>query len=159
MTAFVQFFDGETKEVSNSMTLEIGTIVEGTVVGITKFGAFVELAEGKVGLIHISEIADSYVEDVRQFVKEQDKVQVKVLGLNDKGKYDLSLKQASETWKTRPPKPKGRFRKEGGDAPSTQNPDVSFEEKLAKFMKESEERLLDLKRNVEAKRGRGRASR
>lgn len=141
------------------MALEIGMIVEGTVVGITKFGAFVELEENKVGLVHISEIADTFVEDIRQFVKEQDKVKVKVLGVNDRGKYDLSIKQASDTWKARPPKPvKGRFRRDTEGA-GQQNADVSFEDKLAKFLKESEERLLDLKRNVEAKRGRGRASR
>lgn len=141
------------------MTLEVGTIMEGTVVGITKFGAFVDVGGGKTGLVHISEIADSYVEDIRQFIKEQDKVKVKVLGINEKGRYDFSIKQASESWKGRPPKTKGRARKEGSDVAATPNFDPSFEDKLAKFLKESEERLLDLKRNVEAKRGRGRTSR
>ncbi len=119
------------------MSLEAGTIVEGTVVKITHYGAFVELSDGKSGLVHISEIADTYVKDVRDYLKEQDRVKVKVLGYNDKGKLDLSVKQALD-----PAERQARIRAK-----------ASFDEKLAKFLKESEERLLDLKRNTEAKRG------
>lgn len=119
------------------MSLEAGTIVEGTVVKITHYGAFVELSDGKSGLVHISEIADTYVKDVRDYLKEQDRVKVKVLGYNDKGKLDLSVKQALD-----PSERQARIRAK-----------ASFDEKLAKFLKESEERLLDLKRNTEAKRG------
>lgn len=119
------------------MSLEAGTILEGVVVKITHYGAFVELPDGKSGLVHISEIADTYVKDVRDYLKEQERVKVKVLGYNDKGKLDLSVKQALD-----PAERQARMRAK-----------ASFEEKLAKFMKESEERLLDLKRNTEAKRG------
>lgn len=119
------------------MSLEAGTILEGVVVKITHYGAFVELPDGKSGLVHISEIADTYVKDVREYLKEQDRVKVKVLGYNDKGKLDLSIKQALD-----PAERQARLRAK-----------ASFEEKLARFMKESEERLLDLKRNTEAKRG------
>jgi S1 RNA binding domain protein len=119
------------------MSLEAGTILEGTVVKITHYGAFVELPDGKSGLVHISEIADTYVKDVRDYLKEQERVKVKVLGYNDKGKLDLSVKQALE-----PSERQARVRAK-----------ASFDEKLAKFLKESEERLLDLKRNTEAKRG------
>jgi S1 RNA binding domain protein len=119
------------------MSLEAGTILEGTVVKITHYGAFVELSDGKSGLVHISEIADTYVKDVRDYLKEQERVKVKVLGYNDKGKLDLSVKQALE-----PSERQARVRAK-----------ASFDEKLAKFLKESEERLLDLKRNTEAKRG------
>jgi len=119
------------------MSLETGTILEGTVVKITHYGAFVELPDGKSGLVHISEIADTYVKDVRDYLKEQEKVKVKVLGYNDKGKLDLSVKQALD-----PSERQSRVRAK-----------ASFDEKLAKFLKESEERLLDLKRNTEAKRG------
>lgn len=114
-----------------------GTIVEGTVVKITHYGAFVELSDGKSGLVHISEIADTYVKDVKDYLKEQDKVKVKILGLNEKGKLDLSVKQALS-----PEERMARARAR-----------TSFEDKLKAFMKESEERLLDLKRNTEAKRG------
>ncbi|MCL6553519.1 MAG: S1 RNA-binding domain-containing protein [Firmicutes bacterium] len=119
------------------MSVEPGTVVEGTVVKITPYGAFVELPDGKSGLVHISEIADTYVKDVKDYLKEQDRVRVKVLGLNEKGKLDLSIKQALS--------PEERAQRARQKA--------SFEEKLKAFMKESEERLLDLKRNTEAKRG------
>lgn len=119
------------------MSLEAGTVLEGVVVKITHYGAFVELPDGKSGLVHISEIADTYVKDVRDYLKEQERVKVKVLGYNDKGKLDLSVKQALE-----PSERQARVRAK-----------ATFEEKLSKFMKESEERLLDLKRNTEAKRG------
>ena len=119
------------------MSLEAGTILEGVVVKITHYGAFVELPDGKSGLVHISEIADTYVKDVRDYLKEQERIKVKVLGYNDKGKLDLSVKQALE-----PSERQARVRAK-----------ASFDEKLAKFLKESEERLLDLKRNTEAKRG------
>ena len=108
------------------MSLEAGTILEGVVVKITHYGAFVELPDGKSGLVHISEIADTYVKDVRDYLKEQERVKVKVLGYNDKGKLDLSVKQALD-----PAERQSRARAK-----------ASFDEKLAKFMKESEERLL-----------------
>ena len=78
------------------MAIEVGSIVEGTVSGITNFGAFVELPEGKVGLIHISEVADEYVSDVKDFLKEKDKVKVKVLNIDDKGKIGLSIKRLQD---------------------------------------------------------------
>ncbi len=119
------------------MSVEAGQILEGVVVKITHYGAFVELPDGKSGLVHISEIADTYVKDVHDYLKEQERVRVKVLGYNDKGKLDLSVKQALD-----PSERQARMRAK-----------VTFEEKLTRFLKESEERLLDLKRNTEAKRG------
>lgn len=138
------------------MSLEVGSVVEGTVTGITTFGAFVELSDGKTGLVHISEVANSYVTDVRNHLKEQDKVQVKIVGINDKGKYDLSIKQLTAPVPTLPPRFE-RGPKKRAKLPSNPNVPLSFEEKISKFLKESEERLLDLKKNTEAKRGRGRA--
>lgn len=76
------------------MTLMAGNILEGTVVNITSFGAFVEI-EGKTGLVHISEVADSFVKDIRQHLNEQDKVKVKVISIDDNGKISLSIKQAN----------------------------------------------------------------
>ena len=75
------------------MTIEVGSVMEGTVTGITKFGAFVELPDKKVGLVHISEVANEYVKDVNDFLKVRDKVSVKVLSVDDKGKIALSIKQ------------------------------------------------------------------
>ena len=118
------------------MSLEVGAIVEGEVTGITNFGAFVQLPEGKVGLIHISEVSNVYVKDVHDFLKEKDKVKVKVLSIDARGKIGLSIKQL-----TPPPAA------------------LSFEDKLSKFLKDSDDRLLDLKRNTESKRGGRGASR
>ena len=77
------------------MSIEVGSVVEGVVTGITNFGAFIELPEGKTGLVHISEVADVYVKDVHDFLTEKDKVKVKVLNTND-GRISLSIKAAEE---------------------------------------------------------------
>ena len=164
------------------MALEVGSIVEGTVSGIAKFGAFVELPENKVGLVHISEVANEYVSDVAQYLKVKDAVKVKVISIDAKGKIALSIKQAQpkaeEKKEARFPRKEGsehRFqKKEGfeGRAPLHEAPRMterrpfaggyrsqrheapaSFEDKLNRFLKDSDERLLDLKRNVESKRG------
>ena len=75
------------------MSIEVGGVVEGTVTGITNFGAFVDLADGKVGLVHISEVADVYVNDIKDFLKVGQKVKVKILNVDDKGKIGLSIKR------------------------------------------------------------------
>ena len=128
----------------------VGQVVEGTVTGITHFGAFVNLDGDQPGLIHISEIAHEYVRDVREHVKLNQRVKVKVLQVNPaNGKYDLSLKQARDAPATVLPKSKRGRR----DRILADGADPLFEERLSKFMKSSEERLLDVKRNLEAKRG------
>ncbi|MDE7390761.1 MAG: S1 RNA-binding domain-containing protein [Lachnospiraceae bacterium] len=78
------------------MQIEVGSILEGKVTGITKFGAFVELAEGKSGMVHISEISSAYVENVSDFLSEGQTVKVKVLAIGDNGKISLSMKQTAE---------------------------------------------------------------
>lgn len=160
------------------MSLEVGAIVEGEVTGITNFGAFVQLPEGKVGLIHISEVSNVYVKDVHDFLKEHDKVKVKVLSVDDRGKIGLSIKQltpppAPQPRPQRPQndncerrnnngmRPQGDNReRRGGMRPQSARPmpPVSFEDKLSKFLKDSDDRMLDLKRNTESKRG-GRGAR
>ena len=128
----------------------VGRTVEGTVTGITHFGAFVNLDNGMSGLIHISEIAYEYVRDVRDHVKVNERVQVKVLQVNPQnGKYELSLKQTLAP----PPAALPKWRKGRRDRFLAEGADPVFEEKLSKFLKASEERLLDVKRNLEAKRG------
>jgi len=124
------------------MSIEVGSIIEGVVTGITHFGAFIELPNGQTGLVHISEVANTYVKDINEFLKKQDKVKVKVLSVDNSGKIGLSIKQAE----------KG-YRKSGGVKANA----ATFEDKLARFLKESDERLQDLKRNTDSKRG-GRGS-
>lgn len=146
------------------MSLEVGAIVEGEVTGITNFGAFVQLPEGKVGLIHISEVSNVYVKDVHDFLKEHDKVKVKVLSIDERGKIGLSIKQltpppAAPAQKQQRPQNENRERR-GGMRQQNQRtmPTLSFEDKLSKFLKDSDDRMLDLKRNTESKRG-GRGAR
>jgi S1 RNA binding domain protein len=128
----------------------VGLTVEGSVTGITHFGAFVNLDDGQNGLIHISEIAYEYVRDVRDHLKLNERVRVKVLQVNPaNGKYNLSLKQTREAPAAVLPK----WRRGKRDKGLAEGTDSVFEEKLSKFMKSSQERLLDLKRNLEAKRG------
>ncbi|MDI3316233.1 MAG: S1 RNA-binding domain-containing protein [Bacillota bacterium] len=127
------------------MALEVGSVVEGVVTGVTNFGAFVQLPTGETGLVHISEVSDEYVENIEDFVKKEDHVRVKVLSVDPVAKrIGLSIRQAQEGWK---PKPKG------GRSRGNRRGPQSFEEKLARFMKESEERQRDARRRAEGKRG------
>jgi S1 RNA binding domain protein len=140
------------------VALTVGTVVEGTVVGITNFGAFVQIEGAGTGLIHISEIANEYVRDVNNHLKMNEKVKVKVLNVDpSNGKVDLSLKQAaapSTPGLSVPPMLPRSYRRGGrGKRELPEGADPVFEEKLSKFLKSSEERLLDIKRNIEAKRG------
>lgn len=126
------------------MAIEVGSIVEGVVTSIKNFGAFVQLPEGKTGLIHISEVADVYVKDIKDHIKENDKVKVKVISVDENGKIGLSIKQLNpKSPNSRPP------RRDGWRNSQAQ---MSFEEKISKFLKDSEERQSDLKKNTDAKR-------
>ena len=140
------------------MSLEVGAIVEGEVTGITNFGAFVQLPEGKVGLIHISEVSNVYVKDVHEFLKEHDKVKVKVLSIDARGKIGLSIKQAMPPapLQPKPQRPQNENReRRGGMRPQNARSmqPLSFEDKLSKFLKDSDDRMFDLKRKTDSKRG------
>ena len=95
------------------MALEVGEVFEGKVTGITKFGAFVAMPDGKNGLVHISEIANTYVSDINEFVKEGQMVKVRVIGIGDGGKVNLSMKQAEAPAQPRQPRP--RYNREGNN--------------------------------------------
>ena len=82
------------KDIYSYMALEVGSIVEGTVTGLAKFGVFVEIADKKIGLVHISEVAGEDVSDVNDYLKLHDKVKVKIISVDEKGKIALSIKQA-----------------------------------------------------------------
>lgn len=130
------------------MTLQVGNILEGTVVNITNFGAFVEVS-GKTGLVHISEISESYVKDIRRYLKEQDKVKVKVIGVDESGKISLSIRQANPVKRTSKPA------EIDWDYEKKKASSLSFEDRISKFLKESEERFQDIKKNQESKRSGG----
>ncbi|HEY8348530.1 MAG TPA: S1 RNA-binding domain-containing protein [Clostridia bacterium] len=132
------------------MQVEVGSIVEGKVAGITNFGAFIQLPDGKTGLVHISEIAEEYVKDIKDHLKENQQVKVKVLSMEN-GKISLSIKKAAdpkETRKTSSVPAEIDWNRNGSES-------LSFEDRLAKFLKDSEEKIHDLKKNFESKRGSG----
>ena len=141
------------------MGIELGSIVEGKVTGVTKFGAFVSLPEGKSGLVHISEIANTYVSEVSDFVQIGQEVKVKVLSINEAGKINLSIKKAEEQpqkpaaapyvpkAQSRPAQPAASQRVAAN--PPSDNQD--FEDRLKKFMQESDSRIADNRRYSEHK--------
>jgi len=112
---------------------EVGAVVEGTVVRVMEFGALVRLDSGETGMVHISQIDKNYVQSVSDYVKENDRVTVKVVGRKEDGKIDLSIKQADPAYEERPTQKRGR--------------DPEFEQKLKRFLNQSQERLVDLKRH------------
>ena len=154
------------------MELTVGTVLEGKVKSITNFGAFVALPENKTGMVHISEVANAYVSDIRQHLTEGQDVKVVVIG-NENGKINLSIKRL-EPREPRQPREngprQGGFRKAGDQghtgaprqnhnqgqnsrpqrsapvqpaAPKTA--DQLFEEKLKAFMTESDTKLSSMR--------------
>ncbi|RIH85495.1 S1 RNA-binding domain-containing protein [Calidithermus roseus] len=107
------------------MQIEAGAIVEGRVTRIMDFGAFVELPNGESGLVHISQIAHEFVKNVRDHLSEGEVVQVMVLGRDEKGRLDLSIKELTPA-PVEPPRPKRLPRQ----APE-------FENKLKSFLRGS----------------------
>jgi len=149
--------------------LKSGDVVEGRVAEIKPFGAFVWLGEGKKGLIHISEISEEFVRDVREKVRPNQKVRVKILSVSEDGRIECSLKQVEKGELSRPraedlepdelpvpvpealigEPPEVSFEIEEGELVSS----YSFEELIKRFKRMSEENLTDVKRRTEAKRG------
>ncbi|RKD20926.1 S1 RNA binding domain protein [Caminicella sporogenes DSM 14501] len=134
------------------MPVEIGKVVDGTVTGITNFGAFIQLPDGITGLCHISEIADEYVKDVKDYLKEQQRVKVKVIEVSGNGKVSLSIRKATEGSKQKNTVKKEAV-KEFVSRPV--RPKASFEDMLARFLKDSDEKLKDMKKNVNKRKGNG----
>ena len=124
------------KGASDIAEIEIGAVIDGTVERITPYGAFLKLEDGRLGLVHISEIDRNYVKDVHEHLREGDVVQAKVRAIKEDGKIDLSIKALQDP---APPRPR-------------RGSDPEFEQMLKKFMRQSEERLVDYKRAVEHKR-------
>ena len=136
------------------MELEVGTVLEGRVTGITKFGAFVSFPSGKSGLVHISEIAYPYVQNVSDHLTDGQTVKVKVIGIDENGRINLSIKKAAE-----PPRPahnasqmprnqqpvKTAYRVPVQTAAETPMQDNSFEDKLKRFMQDSDSKISGIK--------------
>lgn len=142
--------------------VSVGSIVAGKVVKVTNYGAFVDLEGGGSGMIHISEVANTYVKDIADYLKVGDEVTVKVIGINDVGKISLSIKEtmakgpqqgqgarrdvgskpkrsAPRTWNGRGPQP-----------PSTGDP---FEDMMNRYKRSSDDKMSDLKKVMDTRRG------
>ena len=146
--------------------LEIGAIYDGKVTGLTGFGAFVSLPDGKSGMVHISEVSTDYVKDIKDFLKEGQEVKVKVVGISPEGKISLSIRKAMEPSKEK--KKEKRNDRPKGDRPKTDRPQranvwqgqpkqnkgaMTFEEMMAQFKQVSDEKMTDLKRSTDSKHG------
>jgi len=141
----------------------VGEILEGNVTGITKFGAFVSLPDGTSGLVHISEIANTFVNDVHDFVSEGQTVKVKIIGVNENGKINLSIKKAMPP----EPRPEGEQRPQRPYQPRQDRPqrqpftpkssappaEATFEDKLKQFMQDSDSRISDSRMYADRKTG------
>ncbi|MGN0999081.1 MAG: S1 RNA-binding domain-containing protein [Faecousia sp.] len=138
------------------MELTVGTVLEGKVKSITNFGAFISLPENKTGMVHISEVANAYVSDIRAHLTEGQEVKVMVIGL-DNNKINLSIKRLE-------PKPQRENPGRGGNSrsgnpaqsqnqnrtaptppPAPKTADQLFEEKLKAFMTESDSKISSLR--------------
>ena len=141
----------------------MGAVTEGKVTGITKFGAFVALDGGKSGLVHISEISNTYVSDVNEHLQIGQQVKVKVIGIDENGRINLSIKKAL------PPVPRPVKQRPAEGRPVQRSPrpytytppakapvPSSFEDKLKQFMQESDSRISDLNRQTDKRGGRSR---
>lgn len=145
------------------MQLEVGKIYEGKVTGITKFGAFVDLGENQTGMVHISEVAPTFVKEITDFITMGQTVKVRVLNIGEEGKVSLSIKRAVETPSGQQQRPRNngdRDRRppqnhEGnmGFSRPQQEGSKSFEDMLSKFMQRSDEKMSDLKKSMDNKRG------
>lgn len=160
------------------MQVEIGKIYEGKVTGITKFGAFVELDNQTTGMVHISEVANAFVSEIKDHIQEGQTVKVKVLNVSEDGKISLSIKKAVDNPPPRAPhqnnfrrddapRREGGFshgapRREGGfsgggprkqfEKKAPAKPVDPFEDMLNKFKQNSEEKMSDLKKSMDGKR-------
>lgn len=126
--------------------------MEGKVTGITKFGAFVSLPEGRSGMVHISEVANSYVNDIKDFLSDGQQVKVKIINIDKEGRINLSIKKAEQRpvpsvhRERRAPRPPREIRPKD---PSS----MTFEDKLKVFMQDSESRMADIRHNTDRKSG------
>ena len=148
------------------MEFEIGSVLEGKVTGITSFGAFVSLPENRSGLVHISEIANTYVSNIRDHLTEGQTVKVKVIDIDKNGRINLSIKKALD------PAPRPAFSGRGDRSAAPKRaprpyaspeaaapkatPEQTFEDRLKQFMQDSDSKISGLKiykKNTSSRRG------
>ncbi len=136
------------------MQVEVGAVLEGKVTGITKFGAFVDLGDGKTGMVHISEVASTYVKEIRDFLQEGQDVKVKVMTVGEDGKISLSIKKAAAPAPRAPRQPVASPGRPGEfEWKPARNEASSFEDMMSRFKQTSDEKMSDLKRSLDNKHG------
>ena len=138
--------------------ITVGTILEGKVLSVMPFGAFVDIGKNKSGLVHISEVSQKYVKDINEHIKKGDNVKVKVIKIDDNGKISLSIKQVEikKEKKAEPEKkPVKNIRPADIDWSSPASSSMSFEDKLSRFKQDSDEKMQALKRSNDSKRSGG----
>lgn len=150
------------------MELTPGTVLEGTVRSIASFGAFINLPEGKTGLVHISEVSRSYVTDIHQHLSEGQAVKVKVLNTDERGRLSLSIKQAEEAPPARhgpqsgdqagaqPRRPARSFQTPKPFQPVKTPEPETFEDKLKQFMADSNSKISGVRQYEHRTRSRKR---
>ena len=161
------------------MAIEVGNIFEGRVTGVKPFGAFVALPEGRVGMVHISEVSNEFVQDIAAVLHDGDTVKVQVINVAPDGKIALSIKRLLPQEPRAPrapredrgPRPYGNGPREGGRpareaAPRVWQPkaparsdNLSFEDMMSRFKSQSEEKMADLDHETNNRRGGGYAPR
>lgn len=141
------------------MQLEIGKIYTGKVKGIAQYGAFIDIDGGGSGMVHISEIANTFVSEIREHLTEGQEVKVKVIGINEAGKVSLSIKKAIDSGNApAPEKRKFNPNRERKSKPNIWEPkktvpqsEMTFEDMMSHFKQSSEEKIGDLKRSTDRK--------
>lgn len=144
------------------MQSQVGEIYEGKVTSLTTFGAFVKMSNGETGMVHISEVAPVYVKDIKEHLTEGQDVKVKVLAVNENNKISLSIKQTLEPVKpagteANYKKPQRSFNQDGRSrntyksAAQPSSAPMSFEDMMAKFKQDSDEKISVLKRSSDFK--------
>lgn len=158
------------------MQKEIGEVLKGKVTGLTKFGAFVDLGDNKVGMVHISEVSNRFVKDIADFLEKGQEVQVKIISVDEAGKISLSIKQVEGfvLEPKNPPEKNDGTEEDRGEKPPYQKErrsrpqpnvwqgqkketkpasEMTFEEMMAKFKQDSDSKMADYKHATEFKHG------
>ena len=153
------------------MAIEVGNVFEGRVTGVKPFGAFVALPEGRVGMVHISEVSNEFVQDINTVLHDGDEVKVQVINIAPDGKIALSIKRTQPAPERGPRQQHGERTAGGSDRrpaprpkreekprvwqpkPAAPQGDMSFEDMMARYKTRSEEKIADLKRVTENHRG------
>lgn len=134
------------------MSIEVGKNVKGKVTGLAKFGAFVDIGNNQTGLVHISEVSDRFIKDINDELSVGDEITVRVVSIKD-DKIGLSIRQAKESPPQSETKKTAPSQKAAAPSRKSSSRGKNFDALMSSFLKESEDRLSDLRRSTEGKRG------